>query len=120
MPLPMLASPLAMIMPTTPATNLKGPASLFTSAGGYVEKNIKRRMELITEAWEMSKSMVSFGTRAHAFHEYLQEDLKNEKGFYFDEVVPFGVKVTIMKELRRSEVDLPSPDRINQLNACWK
>jgi hypothetical protein len=75
---------------------LKGSTSLLTSARGYVEKNIKRRMELITESWEMSKSMVSFGTRAHAFHEYLQADLKNEQGFYLDAVVPFGVKVTGM------------------------
>jgi hypothetical protein len=65
-------------------------------------------MELITEAWEMSKSMVSFGTRAHAFHEYMQEDLKNEQGFYLDAVIPFGIKVTNMKELRRIEEDLPS------------
>jgi hypothetical protein len=120
MPLPVLASPLAMIGPTTPATKLKGSASLLTSARGYVEKNIKKIMELITEAWEMSKSMVSFGTRAHAFHEYLQEDLKNEEGFYLDAVVPFGFKVTNMTELRRREEDLPSPNWIKQLNACWK
>jgi hypothetical protein len=60
-----------MIGPTTPATKLKGYSSLLTSTRGYVEKNIKKRMELITKTWEMSKSMVSFGTRAHAFHEYL-------------------------------------------------
>ena len=77
----MLASPLAMIGPTTPAKKLKGSASLLTSARRYVEKNIKRRMELITEAWEMSKSMVSFGTRVHAFHEYLRANLKREQGF---------------------------------------
>jgi hypothetical protein len=71
MPLPVLASPLAMIGPTTPATKLKGSSSLLTSSRGYVEKNIKKKMELITEAWEMSKDMVSFGMRAHAFHEYL-------------------------------------------------
>ena len=77
-------------------------------------------MELITESWEMSNNMVSFGTRVHAFHEYLQVDFKNEQGLYLDAVVPFGVKVTGMTELRRREEDLPSPDRINQLNACWK
>jgi len=93
MPLPLFATPLAMIGPTAPATKLKGLASLLTSSRGYAEKNIKRRMGLITEAWEMSKSMVSFGTRAHAFHEYLQEDLKNEQGFYLDAVLLFGVKV---------------------------
>jgi hypothetical protein len=46
-----------------------------------VENNIKKRMALITEAWEISKNMISFGSRAHAFHEYLQADLKNEEGF---------------------------------------
>jgi hypothetical protein len=70
-PLPIHASPLAIIGPTTPATKLKRSASLLTSAGGYVEKSIKKIMELIIEAWEISKSMVSFGMREHAFHEYL-------------------------------------------------
>jgi hypothetical protein len=51
--------------------------SLLTSARDYVEKNINKRMELITESWEITKNMVSFGTRAHDFHEYLQVELKN-------------------------------------------
>jgi hypothetical protein len=71
MHIPILASPLAMIEPTTLAMKLKGSTSLLTSVKGYVENNIKKRMELIADAWEMSKSMVSFGKRAHAFHEYL-------------------------------------------------
>jgi hypothetical protein len=83
-----------------------------------VEKNIKKIMELIKEAWDMSKSMISFGARAHAFHEYLQVDLKNEEGFYLDAVVPFGFKVTNMTELRIREEDIPSPNRIKKLNAC--
>jgi hypothetical protein len=103
-----------------PATKLKGSASLLTSTRGYVEKNINIRMELITEAWEMSKNMVSFGTRVHDFHEYLQEDLNNEQGFYLNTVLPFGVKVTSMTEFRRIQEDLPSLDRIDQLNGCWK
>jgi hypothetical protein len=83
---------------------------------GYVEKNIKKIMELITEPWEMSKNMVSFGIREHAFHENLQADLKNEDGFYLDMIVPFGFKVIDMTELRRREEDLPSLNRIKQLN----
>jgi hypothetical protein len=83
-----------------------------------VEKNIKKRMELLTEAWEMPKSMVYFGTRAHAFHEYLQVDLKNEEFLYLDAVVPFGVKFTNMTKLKRREEDLPSLNRIKKLNAC--
>jgi hypothetical protein len=71
MPLLVLSSPLALIGPTTPAAKLRGSTSLLTSTQGYVENNIKKIMKLIIDAWEMSKSMVSFGTRAHAFHEYL-------------------------------------------------
>jgi hypothetical protein len=118
MPLSVLASPLAMIEPTTLAEKLKESTRLLTSTRGYVEKNIKKREKLITKAWEMPKRMVSFGTRAHAFHEYLQEDLENEEGFYLDVVVPFSFKFTNMKNLRRGEEDIPSPNWIKQLNAC--
>jgi hypothetical protein len=85
-----------------------------------VENNIKKIMELITEAWEISKSMVSFGTKAHNFYEYLQEDLKNDKCFYLNVVVLFGVRVTNMIELRRREEDLPPSNCIKQLNSCYK
>jgi hypothetical protein len=101
MPLSLFVTPLEMIRPTTLAKKLKGSTSLLTSTRGYVGKNIKRRMELITEAWEMSTNMVSFGKRVHDFHEYLQVDLKNEQGFYLDVVLTFGVKVTGMTKLRR-------------------
>jgi hypothetical protein len=96
MPLPILASPLSMVKPTTPAIKLKGSSSLLTTVRSYIEKNIKKRMSLITEAWEVSKNIVSFGSRAHAFHEYLQVDLKNKEGFYIDVVFPFGIKVSNM------------------------
>ena len=76
-------------------------------------------MSLITEACKVSKNIVSFGSREHAFHEYLQVDLKNEEFFYNNVVLPFGIKVSNMTELRRREKDLPSPSRIQQLNACW-
>jgi hypothetical protein len=88
---------------------LKGSSSLLTKIRSYVEKNIKKRMSLITKSWEVSKNIVSFGSRAHAFHEYLQVDIKNEEGFYIDFVLPFGIKVSNMMELRRREEDIPSP-----------
>jgi hypothetical protein len=120
MPLPLLAIPLAIVRPAMPATKIKGSSSLLTSSRSYVENNIKKRMALITKSWEISKSMIYFGSRAHAFLEYLQADLKNEEGFYLDAMVPFGIKVSNMSELKRREEDLPSPSRIKQLNACWK
>jgi hypothetical protein len=118
MPLPPFSTPLEMVGSTTPAPKLKGLASLLTSTRDYVEKNINKRMELITEAWKMSKNMVSFGTRALVFHEYLQADLKNKQDFYLDVVLPFGFEVTGMKKSRRRQEDLPSLDQIDQLNAC--
>jgi hypothetical protein len=117
MPLPLLASSLTIVTPTTPTSKLKESSSLLTSTISYVERNIKKRMELITEAWEIL--IVSF-SRAHAFHEYLQADLKNEEGFYLDAVLPFGNKVSNKTKLRRIEDDLPSPSQIKLLNACWK
>jgi hypothetical protein len=107
-------------MPSTPAAKLKGSSSLLASCRGYVEKNIKKRMELITHAWETSKSMVSLGARAYVLHEHLQGDLKNEEHFYLDMTIPSGIHVDNMIDMRRRQEDLPSPNRITQLNACWK
>ena len=120
MPLPILASRFWMVKPTTTAIKLKLSSSLLTTIWIYVEKNIKKRLSLITEAWDVSKNIVSFCSREHGFHEYLQVDLNNEEGFYADVVFPFGIKVSNMTELKRREDDLPSPSRIKQLNACWK
>jgi hypothetical protein len=88
-PMPLLASPLAIAMPSTPTTKLKGSSSLLASCRGYVENNIKKIMELITEAWETSQSMASLGTRAHTLLEHLQADLKNEEMFLFRHGHPF-------------------------------
>jgi len=51
MPLPLLVILLKKFRPTTPTTKLKGYSSLLTSTRNYVERNIKKRMELIIEAW---------------------------------------------------------------------
>jgi hypothetical protein len=119
-PLLILASPLSMVKPTTPSIKLKGYSILLTTVRSYVENNIKKRISLITEVWEVSKNIVSFGSRAHTFHEYLQVDLKNEEGFYTDVVLPFGIKFSNMKKMIRREEDMPSPSQIKQLNTCWK
>jgi hypothetical protein len=50
MPLPILASPLTTINPTTSCTKLKGSSSLLMVVRNYVETNIKKRMSLIMEA----------------------------------------------------------------------
>jgi hypothetical protein len=52
--------------------------------------------------------------------EHLQAELKDEEHFYLNMVLPFGTIVNNMTETKRREQDLPSKNRIGQLNACWK
>jgi hypothetical protein len=73
----LLANPLAIAMLATPATKVKGSSNLLTSCRRYVENNIKKRMELVTEAWETSQTMSSLGTKAHSLLEHLQAELKD-------------------------------------------
>jgi hypothetical protein len=70
-------------------------------------------MSLVMETCEVSKNIVSFGSRAHAFHEYLQADLKNEKGFHIDVVIPFGIKVSNMKRQRGEKKIFLRPLKLN-------
>ena len=37
----------------------------------FVEENIKRRMSLIMEAWDVSSNIVSFGYQLNADNEFL-------------------------------------------------
>jgi hypothetical protein len=117
-PMRFLSSPLVIAMLATHAVKLKGSSSLLTSCRGYVENNIKTRMELITKAWETSQTMASLGTREHNFLEHLQTDLKNEKSFHLDTVIPFGLHVNNMTDMIRRQHDIPSKIWITQLKAC--
>jgi hypothetical protein len=76
--MPLLVNPLTVAMPATPAANVKSSSTLLASCRGYVENNIKKRMELVTEAWKTSQTITSLGTRAHSLLEHLQMELKDE------------------------------------------
>jgi hypothetical protein len=119
-PMPLLANHLEIAMPATPAAKFKGSSSLLASCRGYVENNIKKRMELVTEAWETSQNMNSLGTRAHNLLEHFLAELKDEEHFYLNTVIPFGTIVNNMTKTRRRKQELPSKNQIGQLNACWK
>jgi hypothetical protein len=117
---PVFVSPLAKTMPSTPATNLKGSSSLLTSCRALVEKYIKKRMQLITEAWETSQNIASFRKRANDLHRHLQTNLKNEERLYEQMVTPFANHAINNSDLKRRQEDFPSPKRIKQLKASWK
>jgi hypothetical protein len=58
-PMPLLVNPLAIAMPATPAANVKASSTLLASCRGYVENNIKKRMELVIEAWKTTQTITS-------------------------------------------------------------
>jgi len=119
-PMPLLVNPLEIVMHATPVANLKGSSSLLTSCKGYVENNIKKIMELVTEVLETSQTITSLGSRAHSLLEHLQAELKDEEYFYLNMDLPFGTIVNNMTETKRRKKYIPSKNRIAQLNACWK
>jgi hypothetical protein len=107
-PMPSPTNPLAIAMPATLPANLKGSSSLLASCRVYVENNIKKRMELVTEAWKTSQTITFIGTRVHSLLEHLQAELKDEEHFYLNMVLPFGNIVNNMTETKRRQQDLPS------------
>jgi hypothetical protein len=119
-PMPLFVNYLAIVMPATLAVNVKASSTLLPSCRGYVENNIKKRMELVTEACKTSQTITSLETRAHSFLEHFQAELKDEENFFLKTVLPFRTIVNNMIETKRREQDLPSKNRIGQLNACWK
>jgi hypothetical protein len=118
-PMPLLVNTLAIAMPATPAANVKASSTLLAYCRGYVENNIKKRMELVIEAWKTSQTITSLGTKAYSLLEHLQVELKDEENFYLKMVLPFGTIVNNMTKKKRQQ-DIPSKNRIGQLNACWK
>jgi hypothetical protein len=98
---------------------LKGTSSLLAAIRRYIGENIKKRMSLILETWDLASSFVSLGSKIQNFREYLQADLRNDKGFYKDAFITFSLKVSGMTKLKRKEEDFPSPTRMKQLKACW-
>jgi hypothetical protein len=55
----------------------------------YIGDNIKKRIALILEIWELAQSSTTFSTRVFHFKEYLQKYLENDEGFYKEVVGTF-------------------------------
>jgi hypothetical protein len=126
MPPPILATPVAMIRPDRsiqgiPEINsrVKGISSLIVATRHFVEENIKKRMSLILELWDLEKSFSSLGLRIQNTKEYLNADLKNDEGFCTDGVAMFIAKVSAMMDQRRKHEYFPSQSHVKQLKACW-
>jgi hypothetical protein len=126
MPPPIFSSPIATMQPwksfdRTPesSSRLRGTSSLLVAVRRYVGENIKKRMSLVLETWELANNFISLGSRMTNLRQYLQVDLENDEEFYKGVVTTFVMKVSNMSELKRKEEDLPSLVHIKQLKACW-
>jgi hypothetical protein len=56
---PEFASPLPKNVPTTTAAKMKVSSTLLALSRALVENNIKKIMQLVTEAWKKSQNIVS-------------------------------------------------------------
>jgi hypothetical protein len=126
MPPPIFAKPLAFVQPGMNPDDLpessskwRGTPSLLVAVRKFVEENIKKRMSLVLEAWDISNNIMTFGSRLHSFKEYLQVDYENDEGFYKNELTTFILKIMNMTELKIKEENFPSQARVKQLKACW-
>ena len=103
MPPPILATPFTMIGPHNifqeiprSCSRVKGISNLIFASRYFVEENIMKRMSLILDLWDMEKIFSTLGLRVQNTKEYLGADLKNDEGFYVDEVEMFVAKVLTM------------------------
>jgi hypothetical protein len=76
MPPLIFAKPLAFVKPGMnhdglPKSNSKwkGTPSLLVAVSKCVEANIKKRMSLVIEAWDIINNIMTFGSRLHSFKE---------------------------------------------------
>jgi hypothetical protein len=117
---PEFASPLAKNVPATTAAKMKVSSTLLACSRALVENNINKRMQLVTEAWETSQNLVSFGKKANDLLEHLEANLKNDQHFCEEVLTPFSNHVVNTSELKRRQEKLPSPKRTKKVKACWQ
>jgi hypothetical protein len=117
---PEFASPLAKNVPATTAAKMKVSSTLLACSRALVENNIKKRMQLVTEAWETSQNLVSFRKKANDLLEHLEANLKNDQRFCEQVLTPFSNHVVNTSELKRRQEKLPSPKRTKKVKACWQ
>ena len=126
MPSPILATMVSAIQPEkssskTPESSLriKGASSLISVTRHYVEENIKERMSLILETWDLANNFVSLGSKIQNTMEYLQDDLTKDEGFYKYALSTFVINISGITQYQIKQEDFPSQIRVKQSKACW-
>jgi hypothetical protein len=81
----------------------------------YVVENINKRLEIISQAWEVGTSLWNLSQRITSFIEYLKKYLEHDEGFYNNEVKNFIAWVTSLSDHHGNQQQLPSNKRIKQI-----
>jgi hypothetical protein len=123
---PLFVEPIATIQPLNTledipeySSRIRGASKLLITIRQYIGENIKKRISLIFEIWELGTSSTILSSRITNFKEYLQKDLDNDEKFYQEVVGTFSTKISNMNDMQRREQNLPSKIRLRQINVGW-
>jgi hypothetical protein len=86
----------------------------------YVAKNINKRLEIISQAWEVGTILQNLSQRITSFTEYLKKYLEHDEGFYNNEVKTFIARVTSLSDHHINQQQFPSNKRIKQIREGWE
>jgi hypothetical protein len=73
------------------STRVKKATKLLSGVRLYVTENINKRLDIISEAWEVSTSLRNLSQWITTFMEYLQKDLEHDELFYKNDLSTFVV-----------------------------
>jgi hypothetical protein len=85
----------------------------------YIVESIHKRLNIISQAWEVSSSLRDFSQRITTFMEYLKKDLEHDESFYKKSLSTFNAWVSSLNDYHRNQQNLPSNNRIKQLKLGW-
>lgn len=88
---------------STYSSQIRGASKLLVAIRQYVGKNIKKRISLIFEIWELATIFTILYSRITNFKEYLQTDLENDEKFYPEIVGTFSTKISNINDMQRRE-----------------
>jgi hypothetical protein len=104
----------------TTVAKMKVSSTLLACSRSLVENNINKRMHLVTEAWETSQNLVSFGKKENDFLEHLEANFKNDHHFCEQVLTHFSNYAINTSELKRRQEKIPSPKQTKKVKACWQ
>lgn len=90
---------------------------LLAGACAFIMKNIKGRVDLIFEAFEVLENVQRIGNSLHSFIEYLVANVRNNEELYVNANSTFVARISSMTDEMRKKKAMPSNYKIKQIKA---